>query len=99
MPSPKLKPKPRLIRKSSRAMQKARVNKLEQSDFAKRALKRATKWYAREVKKPGGLSSYEIAALVKKEYDGVGPHAATIRRYLNNNLVGMSRGTALIIKG
>jgi hypothetical protein len=71
-------------------MQKARVNKLEQSDFAKRALKRATKWYAREVKKPGGLSSYEIAALVKKEYDGVGPHAATIRRYLNNNLVGMS---------
>jgi hypothetical protein len=59
-------------------MQKARVNKLEQSDFAKRALKRATKWYAREVKKPGGLSSYEIAALVKKEYDGVGPHAATI---------------------
>ncbi len=38
--SPKLKPKPRLIRRNSRAMQKARVNKLAQSDFAKLAIRR-----------------------------------------------------------
>jgi hypothetical protein len=71
-------------------MQKARVNKLVQSDFAKRALKRATKWYAREVKKEDGLSSYEISKRVKSEYDGIGPHPATIRHYVNANLAGMS---------
>ncbi len=88
--SPKSKPKPRLIRRNSRAIQKARVNKLAQSDFAKRALKRATKWYAREVKKEDGLSSYEISKRVKSEYDGIGPHPATICCYLNANLAGMS---------
>ncbi len=49
--SPRLekeKPKEKVIRRNSRAMQKVRVNKLAMSDFAKRALKRATKWYARE---------------------------------------------------
>ncbi len=71
-------------------MQNARGNKLAQSDFAKRALKRAIKWYAREVKKEDGLSSYEISKRVKSEYDGIGPHPATIRRYVNANLVGMS---------
>ncbi len=39
--------------------------------------------------KPNGKSSYEIAILVKKEYDGAGPHATTIRRYVNANLSGM----------
>ncbi len=71
-------------------MQKAQVNKLAQSDFAKRALKRATKWYAREVKKEDGLSSYEILKRVKSEYDGIGPHPATICCYVNANLAGMS---------
>ena len=42
------------------------------------------------MKKPNGKSSYEIARLVRIEYDGVGPHAATIRRYVNANLSGMS---------
>jgi hypothetical protein len=76
------KPKQRLIRKSAGGMQKFRINKLAASDHAKRALKRATSWYAKELKKTGGLSSYQIAAKVKKEFDGVGPHAATIRRYM-----------------
>jgi hypothetical protein len=71
-------------------MQKFRINKLAASDHAKRALKRATSWYAKELKKTGGLSSYQIAAKVKKEFDGVGPHAATIRRYINANIAGMS---------
>ena len=56
----KQKPKPKLIRRNSWAMQKVRVNKLAMSDFEKRALKRATKWYARERNRPGGLSSYQI---------------------------------------
>ena len=71
-------------------MQKVRVNKLAMSDFEKRALKRATRWYAREKNIPGGLSSYQIEKKVKQEYGGVGPHAATIRRYVNANLQGMS---------
>ena len=71
-------------------MQKVRVNKLAMSDFEKRALKRATRWYAREKNIPGGLSSYQIEKKVKQEYGGIGPHAATIRRYVNANLQGMS---------
>ena len=45
------KPKQRLIRKSAGGMQKFRINKLAASDHAKRALKRATSWYAKELKK------------------------------------------------
>lgn len=58
-------------------------------DFSKQALKRATLWFARESKKPDGSSSYKIAEKVKKEFDGVGPHAATIRKYVEANLQGM----------
>jgi hypothetical protein len=71
-------------------MQKVRVNKIARSDFAKRALKRATKWYARERNIPGGLSSYQIEKKVKQEYSGVGLHATTICRYVNANLQGFS---------
>ena len=71
-------------------MQKFRINKLAASDHAKRALKRATNWYAREKNKTGGLTSIQIEAKVKKEFDGVGPHAATIRCYVNINIAGMS---------
>ena len=91
--SPRLakeKPKVKAIQRNSRAMQKVRVNKLATSDFAKRALKRTTKWYARERNIPGGLSSYQIEKKVKQEYSGVGPHATTIRRYVNANLQGFS---------
>ncbi len=42
------RPKQKLIRKSAGGMQKFRINKLAASDHAKRALKRATKWYAQE---------------------------------------------------
>jgi hypothetical protein len=79
-------------------MQKVRVNKLVMSDFAKRALKRATKWYAREQNIPGGLSSYQIKKKVKLEYSGVGPNASTIRRYVNVNLQGMSP-LKIVVKG
>ncbi len=73
------KPKAKLIRKKSQAMQKVRINKLSKWDFAKRPVRRATKWYAREKNKPGRLLSYQIAEKVKKEYDSIGPHPATIR--------------------
>jgi hypothetical protein len=46
-------------------MQKFRINKLAASDHAKRALKRATKWYTQEKNKPGGLSLLPIEAKVK----------------------------------
>jgi hypothetical protein len=71
-------------------MPNLRINKLAASDHAKRPLKRATTWYTKEKNKTGGLSSLQIEAKVKKEFDGVGPHAATIRRYVNTNIAGMS---------
>ncbi len=90
--STRSKPKPKLIRKNTRAKTKHRVNKLTLSDHAKHALKRATPWYAREKNIPGGggLPLYQIAKKVKREYDGVGPHPATIRKYVNVNITGMS---------
>ena len=66
------------------------MNKLAMSDHSKCALKRATKWYAREQKIIGGLSSYQIEKKVKREFGGIGPCAMTIRRYVNSNLQGMS---------
>jgi hypothetical protein len=71
-------------------MQKFRINKLAASDHVKHAQKRATNWYAREKNKTGGLSSIQIEAKVKKEFNGVGPHAATIWRYVNANIACMS---------
>ncbi len=71
-------------------MQKVQVNKLAALDFAKRALKRATKWYAREKNKPGGLLSYQIAQRVRNKYNSIGLHAATILCYISTNLAGMS---------
>ena len=73
------RPKQKLMRKLAGGMQKFGINKLVVSDHAKSALKRATKWYAKEKNKTGGLSLLQIEAKVKKEFDGVGPHAATIR--------------------
>ncbi len=46
-------PKQRLIRKLAGGMQKFQINKLAASNHAKRALKRATKWYAKEKNKTG----------------------------------------------
>jgi len=71
-------------------MQKFPINKLAVLDHAKHALKRATTWNAKEKNKTGGLSSLQIEAKVKKEFDGVGPHTATIRGYVNVNIAGMS---------
>ena len=45
------KPKPRQIRKTASGMQKWRVNKFDASDHEKRAFKRATSWYAKELEK------------------------------------------------
>jgi hypothetical protein len=50
----------------------------------------ATTWYAQEKDKPGGLLLLQIEKKVKKEFNGVGPHTATIRRYVNANIAGMS---------
>ena len=54
------KPKQRQIRKTSSGIQKFRVNKFNASDHAKKAYKRATSWYAKELNKTNGLSSYQI---------------------------------------
>ncbi len=83
------RPKQKLIRKLAGGMQKFWINKLAALDHARHALKRATKWYMQEKNKPGGLSLLQIEAKVKKEFNGVRPHAATIRRYVNVNIAGM----------
>jgi hypothetical protein len=61
----KQKPKPKLIRRNSWAMQKVHVNKLAVSDFEKHALKRATKWYAQDRNHPSGLSAKEWDVLMQ----------------------------------
>ena len=72
-------------------MQKWRVNKFDMSDHSKRVFKRATSWYNQEVQTKGkdGLSSYEVAKIVKVKFGGVGPSAQTIQRYANSGLAGL----------
>ena len=79
-------------------MQKFWINKLTASDHAKGALKRETTWYAKEKNKTGGLPLLQIEVKVKKEFDGIEPHAATIWRYVNTNIAGMSLWT-IRVKG
>ena len=50
----------------------------------------AQKATVKEKNKTGGLSSLQIEAKVKKEFDGIVPHTATIRCYINANIAGMS---------
>jgi hypothetical protein len=71
-------------------MQKFQIYKLAVSDHAKRALKRATRWYGKEKDKPGGLSFCQIEKKVKKENNGVRPCYTTIWCYANANIAGMS---------
>jgi hypothetical protein len=54
------RPKQKLIRKLAGGMQKFWIIKLAASDDAKRALKRATTWYAQEKDKPGRLSRIRL---------------------------------------
>ena len=63
-------------------MQNFWFNKLAALDHAKCG---AMEWCAKEKNKTGGLSLLQIEAKVKKEFDGVGPHTATIWRYINDD--------------
>ncbi len=92
-------PKEKLIRKTARAMQKHHVNKLAKSEHMKSALKRLSTWYACEKDKSDGLSSYEIVRRVKKEFDGIGPHATTIWKHENNNNDGTLEAVNSMIGG
>ncbi len=68
------------------------MNKFDLAEHGKRAFKRATSWYDKEVQTKGkdGLSSYEVAKRVKVEFSGAGPSARTIQRYVNSGLAGLS---------
>ncbi len=75
------KPKPRQTRHTAVMMQIWRVNKFDANEHKKRAFKRATSWYGRELEKGSdGLSLYKILKKVKLEFDGVGPAPSTIQR-------------------
>lgn len=93
------KPKPRQIRRTASGMQKWRLNKFDATGHAKRAFKRATSWYSKELEKSDGLSSYQISKKVKMEFDGAGPSATTLRRYAKLGLAGESPQIALITRG
>jgi len=80
------RPKQRRVRGTAAAMQKFRVNKFDVNDHAKKAFKRATSWYAKELDKTDGLSSYQISKKVKIEFDGIGPSARTLQRYAKMGL-------------
>ena len=90
-------------RQTAQAKQKDRCHKLKVAVHAKKAHKRATSFYASELKKPKEkrLSADAISKIVKKEYGGHGPSGRSIQRYVNdNNNIGNSpikmgsRGTA-----
>ena len=72
-------------------MQKHHVDKLTLLDHAKCALKMATSWYTREKILPVAMDCCCIRLQkVKPEYNGVDPHPATIWKYVNANIAGMS---------
>ena len=77
-PRPEEPPRP-----TAQAKQKDRCNKSKVAKHAKKAHKRATSFYASELKKPKGerLSADAVSKIVKKEYDGHGPSARSIQRY------------------
>ena len=81
-PQPEEPPRP-----TAQAKQKDRCHKLKVAVHAKKAHKRATSFYASELKKPKGkrLSADAISKIVKKEYDGHGPSGRSIQRYVNDN--------------
>ncbi len=68
-------------------MQKFWINKLTAPDLAKGALKWATTWYAKEKNKTGGLPLLQIEVKGKKEFDGIGPHAATPGKELTTTII------------
>jgi len=75
--------------------QKTRVEGKRARQHEKQAHKHATTWYAREMeKKQKGetetLSAAKIEALVRKDFDGVGPSARTIQREFKAGRAGMS---------
>jgi len=76
-PRPEEPPRP-----TAQAKQKDRCNKLKVAVHAKKAHKRATSFYASELKKPKGerLSADAVSKIVKKEYDDHGPSARSIQR-------------------
>jgi hypothetical protein len=87
-PKPEEPPRP-----TAQAKQKERCHKKNVAAHAKKAHKRATSFYASELKKPKAerLSADAISKIVKKEYDGHGPSARSIQRYVNdNNIIGLS---------
>ena len=87
-PRPEEPPRP-----TAQAKQKERCHKLKIAAHAKKAHKRATSFYASELKKPKAqrFSADAISKIVKKEYDGHGPSARSIQRYVNDhNNIGIS---------
>ena len=72
---------------TAQAKQKVQAHKLKVAAHTKKAHKLATLFYAAKLQKPRGqrLSTDKISAIVKKEYDGHGPLARLIQRYVNNN--------------
>ena len=76
------------IRLTATAKAKDTANKKRKARHVSAALKRATKIYQQEsMKGREGRSAEKISELVKKQFDGVGPSARSIRRYVNEYLL------------
>jgi len=89
-PQPEEPPRP-----TAQAKQKDRCHRLKVAVHAKKAHKRATSFYASELKKPKGerplSADARISKIVQKEYDGHGPSGHSIQRYDNNNNISATR--------
>ena len=77
-------PKPSQERMTATTKQQQRAGKLAITIHKKRAHKRATSWYAKEKEKENGLAAESICKKKREEFDGHGPSARTILRYVND---------------
>ena len=74
------------LRLTSSAKGKSINNQKKRAKYESAAVKQATKMYYDELQKPEGevkLSAREIEKVVRKRFNGVGPSARTITRYVN----------------
>ena len=77
------------IRKTTRQTQIYCNNKKAEDFHKATAFKRCTTWYAKEKRKPNGLSARKVVESVNDDY-GTNISVRTVQRYVKNRLVGLS---------
>jgi hypothetical protein len=84
------KPKRKQIRSTSSSVQQRRVDNLAAKRHKSEAHKAAVRLFDAEKRKPDGMSIRQVHDFITSKYETC-PGIATISRYVNNGLVGVSR--------